>query len=110
MTNTTTNTKVLNVKNIIVANTLMEKLIDFIRENKDDFTGDIYKNKHCYVMEDRAACLQARSIWTTIALLTDIYPDTFSGDWKMAELWESCGLEGQIDSNDFDLFMWGELC
>ena len=108
MTNTTTNTKVLNVKNIVVANTLMEKLIDFIRENKECFTGEI--KDHKYIMGDDLTCVQARSIWTTIALLTDIYPDTFSGDWKMAELWESCGLEGQIDSNDFDLFMWGELC
>ena len=110
MTNTTTNTKVLNVKNIIVANTLMEKLIDFIRENKECFTGEINKETHEYVMENDNVCVQVRSIWTTIALLTDISPDTYAGDWKMSELWEACGLEKQIDSNDFDLFMWGELC
>ena len=110
MTNTTTNTKVLNVKNIIVANALLEKLIDFIRENKECFTGEVYKNKHCHVMEDRAVCLQARSIWTTIAMLENLEPDTSEGDNKMLELYEYCYLENQIDYNEFDMFMWGELC
>ena len=99
-----TNVKTLNVKNIIVANTLMERLIDFIRANKECWVGKADD------LENNACCVQARSIWTTIALMTDICPDTLDGDWKMIELWESCGLEKQIDSNDFDLFMWGELC
>ena len=107
MTNTTTNTKVLNVKNIIVANTLMEKLIDFIRENKECFTGEI--KDHKYIMEDDLTCVQARSIWTTIALLGNLSPDTYTGDMKMMELWDSCGLQ-QADENEFDLFMWSDLC
>ena len=105
-----TNTRTLSVKNIIVANTLMEKLIDFIRENKECFTGEVYKNKHCHVMEDRAVCLQARSIWTTIAMLENLMPDTSEGDYRIMELWDSCGLGNQLDENEFDLFMWSEVC
>ena len=103
-----TNVKTVNVKNIIVANTLMEKLIDFIRENKECFTGEI--KDHKYIMENDNVCVQARSIWTTIALMTDICPDTSEGDNKMLELYEYCYLENQIDYNEFDMFMWGELC
>lgn len=105
-----TNTRTLSVKNIIVANTLMEKLIDFIRENKECFTGEVYKNKHCHVMGDRAVCLQARSIWTTIAMLENLEPDTSEGDYRIMELWDSCGLGNQLDENEFDLFMWSEVC
>lgn len=103
MTNTTTNTKVLNVKNIIVANTLMERLIDFIRANKECWCGETDD------LENNACCVQARAIWTTIALLENISPDTYTGDMKMMELWDSCGLN-QVEENEFDLFMWSDLC
>ena len=102
MTNTTTNTKVLNVKNIIVANTLMERLIDFIRANKECWCGKADD------LENNACCVQARAIWTTIALLKNIEPDTHTGDWAMMELWDSCGLQ-QANENEFDLFMWSDL-
>jgi hypothetical protein len=100
---TTTNTRTLNVKNIIVANTLMEKLIDFIRENKEHWCGKADD------LENNAYCVQARAIWTTIALLENISPDTYTGDMKIMELWDSCGLQ-QADENEFDLFMWSDLC
>ena len=98
-----TNTRTLNVKNIIVANTLMEKLIDFIRENKDYWNGTVND------MEQNPHCLQCKAIWTTIALLENLLPDTYEGDMKMMELWDSCGLQ-QADENEFDLFMWSDLC
>ena len=99
-----TNTRTLNVKNIIVANTLMENLIDIIRSNKEE-----WHNKSANEMENNACCVQARAIWTTIALLENISPDTYTGDMKMMELWDSCGLQ-QADENEFDLFMWSDLC
>ena len=98
-----TNTRTLNVKNIIVANTLMEKLIDFISENKECWVGKADE------LEQDTHCIQARAIWTTIALLENISPDTYMGDMKMMELWDSCGLN-QVEENEFDLFMWSDLC
>ena len=98
-----TNVKTVNVKNIIVANTLMEKLIDTIRANKECWCGKADD------MENNACCVQARAIWTTIALLKNIEPDTYTGDWAMIELWDSCGLQ-QVEENEFDLFMWSDLC
>ena len=101
---TTTSTTTLNVKNIIVANTLMEKLIDFIRSNKEE-----WHNKSANEMEKNTHCLQCKAIWTTIALLENLLPDTYEGDMKMMELWDSCGLQ-QANENEFDLFMWSDLC
>ena len=98
-----TNTRTLSVKNIIVANTLMEKLIDAIRNNKDYWNGTVND------MEKNTYCLQCKAIWTTIALLENLEPDTYEGDMKMMELWDSCGLQ-QADENEFDLFMWSDLC
>jgi len=98
-----TNTRTLNVKNIIVANTLMERLIDFIRANKKCWVGKADE------LEQDTHCIQARAIWTTIALLENISPDTYTGDMKMMELWDSCGLQ-QADENEFNLFMWSDLC
>lgn len=98
-----TNTRTLNVKNIIVANTLMEKLIDSIRNNKDYWNGTLND------MEQNPYCLQCKAIWTTIALLKNLLPDTYEGDMKMMELWDSCGLQ-QANENEFDLFMWSDLC
>lgn len=98
-----TNTRTLNVKNIIVANTLMEKLIDTIRNNKDYWNGTVND------MEQNPYCLQCKAIWTTIALLENLLPDTYEGDMKMMELWDSCGLQ-QANENEFDLFMWSDLC
>lgn len=98
-----TNTRTLNVKNIIVANTLMEKLIDAIRNNKDYWNGTVND------MEKNTYCLQCKAIWTTIALLENLLPDTYEGDMKMMELWDSCGLQ-QANENEFDLFMWSDLC
>lgn len=98
-----TNTRTLNVKNIIVANTLMEKLIDAIRNNKDYWNGTVND------MEKNTYCLQCKAIWTTIALLENLLPDTYEGDMKMMELWDSCVLQ-QADENEFDLFMWSDLC
>ena len=99
-----TNTRTLNVKNIIVANTLMENLIDIIRSDKEE-----WYNKSVSEMEKNTYCLQCKAIWTTIALLENISPDTYTGDMKMMELWDSCGLQ-QADENEFDLFMWSDLC
>lgn len=98
-----TNTRTLSVKNIIVANTLMEKLIDAIRNNKDYWNGTVND------MEKNTYCLQCKAIWTTIALLENLSPDTYEGDMKMMELWDSCGLQ-QVEENEFDLFMWSDLC
>ena len=97
-----TNVRTLNVKNIIVANTLMENLIDFIRSNKEYWIGKVNE------LEQDVHCIQARAIWTTIALLENISPDTYTGDMKMMELWDSCGLN-QVEENEFDLFMWSDL-
>ena len=99
-----TNTRTLSVKNIIVVNTLMENLIDVIRSNKEE-----WNNKSANEMENNACCVQARAIWTTIALLENLSPDTYEGDMKMMELWDSCGLQ-QADENEFNLFMWSDLC
>ena len=101
---TTTSTRTLNVKNIIVANTLMENLIDIIRSNKEE-----WYNKSANEMEKNTHCLQCKAIWTTIALLENLLPDTYDGDMKMMELWDSCGLQ-QAEENEFDLFMWSDLC
>ena len=98
-----TNVRTLNVKNIIVVNTLMENLIDFIRSNKECWVGKADE------LGQDAHCIQARAIWTTIALLKNIEPDTYTGDWAMIELWDSCGLGNQLDENEFDLFMWYNL-
>ena len=98
-----TNTKTLSVKNTIVVNTLMENLIDFIRSNKECWVGKADE------LGQDAHCIQARAIWTTIALLENISPDTYTGDMKMMELWDSCGLN-QVEENEFDLFMWSDLC
>ena len=99
-----TNTRTLSVKNIIVVNTLMENLIDIIRSDKE-----AWYNKSVNEMENNACCVQARAIWTTIALLENLLPDTYEGDMKMMELWDSCGLQ-QADENEFNLFMWSDLC
>ena len=98
-----TNTRTLSVKNIIVSNTLMENLIEFIRANKECWVGKADE------LEQDVCCIQARAIWTTIALLKNISPDTYTGDMKMMELWDSCGLGNQLDENEFDLFMWYNL-
>lgn len=98
-----TNVRTVNVKNIIVANTLMENLIDIIRSNKECWIGEANE------LEQDVHCIQARAIWTTIALLENLSPDTYEGDMKMMELWDSCGLQ-QADENEFDLFMWSGLC
>ena len=101
MTNTT---NVRNVKTMITATFLMENLINFIRNNKEHFTGNVDK------METNSICVQARSIWTTIAMLENLMPDTSEGDYRIMELWDSCGLGNQLDENEFDLFMWSEVC
>ena len=95
--------RTVNVKNIIVANTLMERLIDFIRANKECWIGKADE------LEQDVHCIQARAIWTTIALLGNISPNTYTGDMKIMELWDSCGLQ-QVEENEFDLFMWSDLC
>lgn len=91
---------------IETANKIKEYLVDFIESEKDDM-----KAKSIEEMENNILWKQARAMFTTMAMLLDYEPDTGQGDTLLNTVYDGAKLDNNIvDQNDFDLYMWSNLC
>ncbi len=80
-------------------------LVDFLKENKKDL-----KASNTDEMLNNNYWKQAKNIFTTMALLLDYAPDTSSGDRLLLEVFTTTELDKVVDRNDFDLYMWSDMC
>lgn len=87
-----------------VAYKIKNFLVDFLKENKEDL-----KEHNIDKMSDNNCWKQAKDMFITIALLLGYEPDTSNGDNLLLEVFTGTELDGIVDQNDFDLFMWSDL-
>lgn len=80
-------------------------LVDFLKENKDEL-------KECNIddMFGNNLWKQAKDMFITIALLLGYEPDTSNGDNLLLEVFIGAELDGIVEQNDFDLYMWSDMC
>ena len=88
-----------------VAYKIKNFLVDFLKEYKEDL-----KQHNIDKMSDNNRWKQAKDMFITIALLLGYEPDTSNGDNLLLEVFTGAELDGIVDQNDFDLFMWSDLC
>lgn len=88
-------------------------LIDYLMENKDDLK-DAYLQCNSedkpFEMQDSILWRRVRTLFTTIAMLLNYEPDTSSGDRLMYDVYDDTKLDDIIDIDDFDLFIWSDMC
>lgn len=89
-----------------IANKIKEYLVDFLESHKEDLKVSTIEQ-----MENNILWKQARAMFTTMAMLLDYEPDTYQGDTLLNTVYDSAKLDNNIvDQNDFDLYMWSNLC
>lgn len=88
-----------------VAYKIKNFLVDFLKENKEDL-----KQHNIDKMSDNNRWKQAKDMFITIALLLGYEPDTSNGDNLLLEVFTGAELDGIVDQNDFDLYMWSDMC
>lgn len=88
-----------------VAYKIKNFLVGFLKENKEDL-----KEHNIDKMSDNNCWKQAKDMFITIALLLGYEPDTSNGDNLLLEIFTGAELDGIIDQNDFDLYMWSDMC
>lgn len=76
-----------------------------MKENKEDL-----KEHNIDKMSDNNRWKQAKDMFITIVLLLDYEPDTNNGDNLLLEVFTGAELDGIVDQNDFDLYMWSDMC
>lgn len=57
---------------------------------------------------DSNIAFAVRHLFTGYALLKDILPDTYEGDWLTFDLYDL--YQGKASCHDFDEWLWGDLC
>lgn len=88
-----------------VAYKIKNFLVDFLKENKEDL-----KEHNFDKISDNNRWKQAKDMFITIALLLGYEPDTSNGDNLLLEVFTGAELDGIVDQNDFDLYMWSDMC
>ena len=44
-----------------------------------------------------------------MCMLMDLHPDTLDGDMFLSEIYNTAALDGVVNEDDFDLYMWSDL-
>ena len=60
-------------------------------------------------MEKNSLWKQAKAVFTTMCMLMDLHPDTLDGDMFLSEIYDTAALDGVVNEDDFDLYMWSDL-